>query len=255
MIRATPKARQTLHLTQGRSRPLAMRGASAVAAVPGTMYLAEDDEGIYRVQRGRMTLWARAAMHTALCDLEGLATDPTARWVWALAEETGQVVCLTTGGRRRTLKPLGRLARPGRRENKGYEGLAYLPRAHSPNRRNSLLAAHEGNPRRVGVFALPDLSQTHEFKLPRDAKEALADLADLTVDPVTGAWLLLSEESRRIGVFAVEPDRLRLESLTDVRVDDGERPEGLDFVTPGRLVVVTEGPARAIDFRVTRSRA
>jgi hypothetical protein len=104
------------------------------------------------------------------------------------------------------------------------------------------------------VFTLPDLAQTHEFKLPADARDALADLADVTVDPVTGAWLLLSEESRRIGVVVVEQERLRLDSLTDVRVDEGERPEGLDFVTPVRLVVVTEGPARAIDFRVTRVR-
>ena len=179
-------------------------------------------------------------MHTALCDLEGLATDPTARCVWALAEETGQVVCLATGGRRRTLKPLGRLARPGRREQ-GVRG-AGVPSARTRPTAAIPFSRRTRHLRRVGVFALPDLSQTHEFKLPRDAKEALADLADLTVDPVTGAWLLLSEESRRIGVFAVEPDRLRLESLTDVRVDDGERPEGLDFVTPGRLVVVTEGP-------------
>jgi uncharacterized protein YjiK len=244
---------QMLHLSQGRSRPLAMRGASAVAAVRGTMYLAEDDEGIYRLQRGRLTLWAGAAMHPALCDLEGLTLDAKARCVWALAEETGQVVCLPTAGRRRTVTLVGRLDRPGRRENKGYEGLAYLPREHSPNRRNSLLAAHEGKPRRIGVFALPDLAQTHEFKLPGDAKDALADLADLTVDPVTGVWLLLSEESRRIGAFTVEPDRLLLESLTDVHVENGERPEGLDFVTPDRLVVVTEAPAMAIDFRVTRS--
>jgi uncharacterized protein YjiK len=232
-----------------------MRGASAVAAVPGTMYLAEDDEGIYRLQRGRLTLWAAAAAHPALCDLEGLAMAPAARHVWALAEESGEVVSVSANGSRRIVKPIGRLARPGRRENKGYEGLAYLPRRYSPNRRASLLAVHEGKPRRVGVFALPDLTQTHEFKLPADARDALADLADVTVDPVTGAWLLLSEESRRIGVFAVEPDRLRLESLTDIQVDDCERPEGLDFVTPVRLVVVTEGPASAIDFRVTRSRA
>ena len=96
--------------------------------------------------------------------------------------------------------------------------------------------------------------QTHEFKLPADAKDALADLADVTVDPVTGMWLLLSEESRRIGVFTVTGDRLSLESLTDIRVTHGERPEGIDFVTPARLVVVTEGPATIIAFRVTRER-
>lgn len=232
---------------------MAMRGASAVAALPGTMFLAEDDEGIYRLRGGRLTLWAGADLHEALTDLEGLASDPTGGRLWALAEETGEVVTLATEGRRRVAASLGRLARPGRKSNKGYEGLAFLPAAHSPNRRASLLAVHEGKPRRVAVFGLPDLVQTAEFKLPAEAKEALADLADVTVDPVTGRWLLLSEESRRIGVFTVTNGELRLESLTDIFVNADERPEGIDFVTPARLVVVTEGPAMVIEFRVRRS--
>ena len=231
-----------------------MRGASAVAATPDAIYLAEDDEGIYRLRHGRLTLWAPAALHEALGDLEGLAVDTAGHRVWALAEETGELVCLPTAGARRVARAVGRLARPGRRKNKGYEGLAYLPRAHSPNRRASLIAAHEGKPRRLRVFALPDMVATHEFRLPSDAKEALADLADVTVDPVSGAWLLLSEESRAIGVFILDGDCLRLDSLTRVRAERDERPEGLDFVTPDRLLVVTEGPARVIEFRVTRAR-
>ena len=102
------------------------------------------------------------------------------------------------------------------------------------------------------MFSLPDLSQTHEFKLPADAKASLADLADVTVDPVTGAWLLLSEESRRIAVCTVDRARLILYSLVEIGVGDSERPEGIDFVTPRLVVVVTEGPATLIDFHVER---
>ena len=197
-----PKCKAALHLTQAPSRPLAMRGASAVAAVPGTMYLAEDDEGIYRAAARPPDVVGGRAMLTALV-----------RSRRACRRTRHGPVCLGAGrrdrpgglpgnrvGRAVTLKPLGRLARPGRRENKGYEGLAFLPRAHSPNRRNSLLAAHEGNPRRVGVFALPDLSRPTSSNCHRDEGGAGATLPDLTVDPVMGAWLLLSEESRRIGV-------------------------------------------------------
>lgn len=246
---------QRLHLMQRASRPLDMRGASAVAAVPGVMFLAEDDDGIYRLSRGRLILWAAAALHPALGDLEGIALDPAGRRVWALAEESGEVVSLPVTGKRRTVQQLGRLPRPGGRENKGYEGLAYLPRSLSPNGRTSLLAAHEGKPRRLRVFALPDLTMTHEFKLPADAKDALADLADVTVDPATGAWLLLSEESRRIAVCAIASGRLVLQSLTEVRVERQQRPEGIDFVTLSRLVVVTEGPASLISFDVRRELA
>lgn len=217
-------------LTQVRSRPLAMRGASAVAAVPGTMYLAEDDEGIYRLRRGRLTLWAPATLHDALGDLEGLATDAAGRHVWALAEESGQVIRVSTRGTRRVAVPLGWVARPGQRRNKGWEG-------------------------RVSVFRLRELAQTHEFELPPPAKDSLADLADVTIDPVTGALLLLSEESRRIAVCRVAGEGLSLESLTAVHVEEAERPEGIDFVTPSRLLVVTEGPARIIEFRVTRPRS
>jgi uncharacterized protein YjiK len=241
-----------LHLTQGRSRTLSMRGASAVAAVPGTMFLAEDDEGIYRLERGRLTLWAGGELHDALCDLEGIALDPSGTRLYALAEESGALVSVGVRGSRRVVRDVGVIPRPGRRTNKGYEGLAYLPRAHSPNGRASLVAAHEGKPRRVCIFRLPDLAQTHDLKLPREAKTLLGDLADVTIDPVSGAMLLLSEESRRIAVCRSDGDRLALESVTDIRVSEGARPEGIDFVTRDRLVVVTEAPAMAISFRVRR---
>lgn len=243
-----------LSLRQLRARPLPIKGASAVAAMPGEMLLAEDDEGIYRVQGGRCSLWAGRDLHEALGDLEGLAVDRPRGRVWALAEETGQVVQLPLRGRRRTARAIGRLTRPGRRPNKGFEGLAYAPGRLSPNGLDSLVAVHEAKPRRIGVFRLPDLGQTHEYKLPRDAKGALDDLADVTVDPVTGALLLLSEQSRRIGLFEMGDGRLALQDLVDVRVSRRERPEGLDFVTRDRLVVVTEGPATLIEFRVTRTR-
>ena len=244
--------RITLH--QSGTRALPIPGASAVATAPGVMFMAEDDEGIYKLQRGRCALWAGPALHPALGDLEGLAMDRRRGLLWALAEESGEVVELRVESRRPAARVIGRLPRPGRKANKGYEGLAYMRAAVSPNRRASLVAAHEGRPRRVVVFALPDLEETHHFKLPRDAKRALEDLADVAVDPVTGAVLLLSEASRRIGVLRIDNGGLALDDLVDVSVERKARPEGLAFVTPSRLVVVTEGPATAIEFRVVRGR-
>jgi uncharacterized protein YjiK len=248
MLRVVPR----LAFRQGRTRRLPIGGASAVAATRGMTFLAEDDEGIFRLRGGRCSLWAGRSLHPALGDLEGIALDEGHGRLWAVAEESGEVVELSLGTRRPVPRSIGCLPRPGGRANKGYEGLSYLPRAVSPNRCASLVAVHEGKPRRVAVFALPGLEETHHFKLPGNAKDALHDLADVTVDPKTGLLLLLSEESRRIGVFAMNHECLSLIDLFDVRVDRKARPEGLAFVTPARLLVVTEGPATAIEFRVTR---
>jgi uncharacterized protein YjiK len=215
------------------------------------MYVVEDDEGIYRMRGNTCRLWAGADLHPALGDLEGIAADDRARRLYALAEESGELVTLTLEAAPR-VRSLGTIPRPGQRANKGFEGLAFLPARLSPNGRASFVAAHEGKPRRVRLFAAKDLAQTHDLKLPDDAKHALEDLADVTVDPVSGALLLLSEESRRIGIFTFEAGALALRDLIDVRVTDDARPEGLDFVTPSRLVVVTEGPATMIDLRVSR---
>ena len=229
-----------------------MRGASAVAAVPGTMFLAEDDEGIYRLQRGRLTLWAAGELHEALSDLEGIALDPAGGQLYALAEESGALVSLATRGSRRIVRDVGLIPRPGRSMNKGYEGLAFLPRAHSPNGRASLVAVHEGKPRRVCVFQTPGRRADSRSETASRGQEA--PWRSCGRDRRSAEWgeLLLSEESRRIAVCRLSGDRLELESVTDIQVFDDERPEGIDFVTPDRLVVVTEGPALVIPFRVRR---
>jgi hypothetical protein len=48
--------------------------------------------------------------------------------------------------------------------------------------------------------------------------------------------------------------QLALDDLVDVEVTRKARPEGLDFLTPSRLAVVTEGPAMMITYGVTRPR-
>jgi hypothetical protein len=56
--------------------------------IPGALLVVEDDEGIFRVERARASLWAGRELHPVLGDLEELAVDEANRRVWALAEET-----------------------------------------------------------------------------------------------------------------------------------------------------------------------
>jgi len=229
-----------------------VRGASAVTPSRAGVLIVEDDLGIYRLRGGTATLWAGPDLHPALADLEGVTANDTGDVVWALSEEHGTLVEMHIGARGPRVRRTAVLERPGTAKNKGFEGLAWLAPRLSPTGRAALVAVHEHKPRRVCVCDLRTLAVTHDLKLPREAKAALDDLADVAVDPVSGLLLLLSEESRRIAVMRLSSDGLQLIQCYDLPLEDGERPEGLAFLSASRLAVVTEGPARLLTFRVTR---
>ena len=234
-------------------RALPVRGASGVAVSRAGLLLVEDDLGIYRLVGQTATLWAGPDLHPELGDLEGIAANERGDTVWAVAEDSGVIVELALGARGPTVRRTGRLRRPGARANKGFEGVAFLPARHSSTRRDALVAVHEHKPRRVCLFSLPSLRQTHDLTLPPEAKDALDDLADVAVDPVTGLLVLLSEASRRLAVMRLDRQGLQLVSTFDLPLPGKERPEGLAYLSRGRLAVVTEGPPRLLELRVTRA--
>jgi len=242
----------SLRFTLISARGLPLKGASALAPARSGLLLAEDDTGIYRLRGARAVLWAGPDVHPALADIEAIATDETGSVVWALAEESGVLVELTSPPRPPRIRRVATLARPGHKVNKGFEGLAYLPARHSPSRRAALVAAHEGKPRRLCVIDLATLAAAQDFKLPKAAKDALDDLADVAVDPVTGALVVLSQQSRCLGVLELEGDRLRLTGTFELPLTGKERPEGLSYLSSTRLAVATEGPARLLELRVQR---
>lgn len=243
-----------LAFTVKRERYLPMRGASAIAAVKGALLVVEDDEGIYRVQGTRAALWAGRDLHPALGDLEGLAVNDEQTMLWALSEREATVVAISLRSRAPRPKTIGHLPRPGTKKNKGFEGLAFLPARHSPSKRASLVAVHEGKPRRVVLATIPRLEVTHELKLPGEAKLLLEDLADVTVDPRTGDLLLLSDQSRRIVGFRIVAGRLVVAGSYDLPLGRKEKPEGLDFASGSRLLVVTDDSAKVLEIAVTRHR-
>jgi hypothetical protein len=242
----------SLRFTLISARGLPLKGASALARAGSGLLLVEDDTGIYRLRGAKATLWAGPDVHPALADLEAIATDEAGGVVWALAEESGVLVELSGPPRPPRIRRVATLARPGHKSNKGFEGLAYLPARHSPSRRAALVAAHEGKPRRLCVFDRATLAPVHNFKLPKEAKHALDDLADVAVDPVTGALVVLSQQSRCLGVLEVDGDHLRLRGTFELPLKGKERPEGLGYLASTRLAVATEGPARLLELRVQR---
>ncbi len=247
-----PSTADSLRFAFASVRSLPLRGASGVAKSRAGLLIVEDDLGIYRLRGATATLWAGPDLHPALGDLEGIAANEPGTVVWAVSEESSALVELAVRAGRPVVRRVNRLQRPGSRANKGFEGVAYLPARFTGTGHAALVAVHEHKPRRVCVFALPDLRHTHDLALPREAKAALDDLADVAIDPVTGLLVLLSEESRRLAVLRLRGDALHLVSTYDLPLEGGERPEGLTYVGRSRLVVVTEGPARLLELRVVR---
>jgi uncharacterized protein YjiK len=243
-----------LTFTVKRERFLPMRGASAVAAVAGALFVVDDDEGIYRVTGKNAALWAGRDLHPALGDLEGVAVNEEQTMLWAVSEKKGEVVGISLRSKVPRPETIGHLPRPGTKKNKGFEGLAFVPARVSPSGRASLVAVHEGKPRRVALFALPELEQTHDLKLPDEARGLLEDLADVTVHPVTGELLLLSDQSRRIVVTRIVDGRLVVSGTYDLPLKRKEKPEGLDFASDSRLLVVTDEAAKLLEIAVTRGR-
>ena len=165
---------------------------------------------------------------------------------------SGAVLAISLRTRSPRPEVIGYLPRPGTKKNKGLEGLAFLPARLSPSRRASLVAVHEGKPRRVGVFALPDLDLTHDLKLPDAAKRLLKDLADVTVDPVTGDLLLLSDQSQRIVRARIVGSKLIVCESYDLPLGRKEKPEGLTFASGSRLLIVTDDAAKLLEMAVGR---
>lgn len=248
-----PASALTLAFSVQSVRSLPIRGASAVTPSRAGLLLVEDDLGIYRLRGAVATHWAGPDLHPALGDLEGITASDDGGTVWALAEESGILVELRVTPRGPDLVRAAVLARPGDRRNKGFEGITYAAPVQSPSGRAALVAVHEQKPRRVCVFDRRTLTLVAEYSLARAAKRALDDLADVAIDPITGDFVLLSEASRRLAVVTPHDGALVLRSTFDLPLEGKERPEGLAFVTPGRLAVATEGPARLLTLRVTRS--
>jgi hypothetical protein len=71
---------------------------------------------------------------------------------------------------------------------------------------------------------------------------------------VTGQLLLLSDQSRRVVLARMDGRELRVNGSCDLPLRRKEKPEGLDFVSASRLLVVTDDSAKLLELAVSRDR-
>jgi uncharacterized protein YjiK len=246
-----------LRLSLREERPLPVASASGIAVVDDETFLVvDDDRGVMRIRGARAASWAGRALDDTLGDLEGICIDARGH-VFVVAERSGRVLRLGRAtARRRDVQRLGALPRPPAKKkakrNKGWEGLAALSAALAPDGRDGLVLVHEARPKRIALVDVEPLRVRRLFHLPDDADALVDDLADVAVDPLTGHLLLLSEESRRILEVAFAGEALRLVGDVEVPVGSNEKPEGIAFASPARLVIVTDATSRMLTFDVRR---
>jgi uncharacterized protein YjiK len=237
---------------------LGVKSASAIAPLGGGAALVvDDDEGIFLADAdGGATLLRGRGDAKGLGDLEGLCLSDDGATAYAVSEKKGQVFALAVrrDGSEVTLgdpELLGRVERPGDTKNRGWEGAGYLPAAEGDGPR--LVLVHEDEPMAVGIFALPSLTPLALLPLEGVFAEWMGDASDVTVCPVTGHLFLLSDRSQCIVQAAIGPgDRLEPLGVFGLDLSEGEKPEGIAFESPTRLVVVTDDASRLLRYAVTR---
>lgn len=232
-----------------------------VVAGPGRYYVADDDRGVLLVDETNVTfsdrvdkLFDRPAyadvipIAPSLKDLEGACFINGVLFV--VAEETGVITSVSEDGKR--IVPYGTLARPlpagvEPHPNRGFEGIAFLPAALSPDKKDHLVAAHEKHPKAIALYQWPSLAPEKYFVLEGELDATLGDVADVAVDPKTGELLLLSAAAHkyaRVKLADLTNGPLVMGEVREISVRRDEKPEGITVDERGGVWLCTDGSGR-----------
>lgn len=227
-------------------------GSGIVVLGDGRFLIADDEEGVQIVDKEGVRLLVPVP------DLEGIARvgpsggDPAGERFIAIEEQGGVVWSFDIAG---TTTQMGYLVHPPSAQvakaSRGWEGIALLPAALASDKKDHLIAVHEGSPKAIAMFEWPSLEPERTYvpsPLPDPTVDrTLDDLSDVAIDPTTGDLLLLSDKSRRIvrvKLGLTDPLTVSIVSSTELPVEPKEKPEGIGFDGKGGLWVVTDATGR-----------
>ncbi len=233
--------------------------ASGITHLPsGETLLVNDNDGIARLRehKGPKSL---GKPHKG-ADLEGIASDSKGKHVWVVDESDRRVhrydVSHDKDGKLelKDADDARRLPKLKDVTNKGWEGLTFLSKEVLGGKHDALVCAHEGSPRRIGIYELPDLDTGVTLAIPDAAKKLLPDVADVAIDPKTGHILVVSDQSRTVVELAIKKqtraasqgllEQVELEVVSTIdlskHLSKNDKPEGLAFDQLGRLWVALD---------------
>lgn len=215
---------------------------SGLAIAQGRLYVADDELGVAELGANGAHFGGIGALE----GVEGLTASGDGTSLYVVSENSRRLhrIALTKDGALGEPVELGRLPRAGESKKKGWEGVAWLPKAMNPEQRDRLVLVNERKPRCVGLFTPDDLDDHVILDLPAALEDALDDLSDVAVEPATGLLWLLSDESSAIGVAALVKDdegALALEAREVIPLPvKGAQSEAIVFDAQGRLLLGSE---------------
>jgi uncharacterized protein YjiK len=221
----------------------ALGEASAVVALgDGRFLVADDGKGVKLVETS-----GAVRLLVPLNDIEGLCALPDGRYA-AVAERSGVVTAFSLDGQSESLGALAHPSAENSKKNMGWEGIAFLPAAVAHDKRDHLVAVHEGAPKVIALFAWPSLAPESNHPLTGQLDTALADLSDVFVDVKSGELLLLSDASRRLlrATLSAAGVTERERSAIELPLAANEKPEGVAIDGAGTTWIVTDGTSRLI---------
>jgi len=227
-----------------------VKEASDVVCLPnGSFALVSDKkDSLYIVDRQGKQRELKLEGLKGASELEGVSYDPVKEHLIVSREESAELVRYEWKGGDDTprLEKKIDLDLDGR-ENKGIEGLVHLPAEHSPTGQPQLIAAKEGDPRQLLMFADNGKGKPVELQLEKQLKDVLKDFSAVTVDPKTGNLFVASDESSVVAQVRLVREgkkvTAQLVQALPLRDDKGKplaRIEGLAFNARGDLFVLTE---------------
>lgn len=218
---------------------LGVQEASGLARIADGSFLVVDDEhGVFRCIPGDDPELLDAGQ--GMADLEGITITPDGSYVYILSERDGSVWRFAVdGGSLRLGKQLGHLPRLSKKKNNGWEGIA-LVAAGTFVERMEIMAAHQVNPRKIGLFDAETLEQRALMRLPKDARKVIGELNDIAVSQ-DGRILLLSGKSGHIAEMRLEDEDLSLVCVYHVEVSKHDVAEGISIDAEGSVWICTDG--------------
>lgn len=236
-----------------------VKEASDVAALPNGSFIVVSDtkDSLYVVDsKGKQHQLHLEGLKGA-SELEGVTYDPVKGHLFVAREESHELFRYSWKGGTDTPKLEKKLDVDLKGpENKGIEGLAYLPEELSVTGQPQLLAVKEGKPRQLLMFADNGKGKPLEVELEKQVKDVMADFSAVAVDPKTGHIYLASDESSTIAQLRLVRDghkvRALLVQVLPLRDENGKplaRIEGLTFNPRGDAFVLTENDGTLHELR------
>jgi uncharacterized protein YjiK len=231
-----------------------IKEASDVVALPGGRFLVvgdtSDKVGLMEADGSVSKLKLPHLPNGKPSQMEGVAYDPVKHNLFVSREENREVVRYDWDPDKKKDPKYEKtidLKHMGGPDNKGVEGLTYLPGEFSPTGSAQLLAAKEGSPRELVLLDKGGGGKPQKIKLEDQVKSVCKDFSAVAVDPKTGNIFLSSDESSTVAQVELKRDGDKLVGrlvqsfpLRDNKDKPLARIEGLTFNEKGDLFVLTE---------------